>query len=125
MLADDITVGSGQSSTMDVVLRDDSASLAATVKSSNGIPAQATVVVVPQPQGKASPHLVQGSAGELNLPALAPGDYLVFAFDRAASVEYDDPDALAAYAAQAARVTLSPSQQAQVSLDLIPVGKGD
>ncbi len=61
LLYDDIVIASGQSYPMEIVLRDDSASLSGTVKSSDaGQPASATVVVIPQPAGKMTPRVVRG-----------------------------------------------------------------
>ena len=125
VLFDDMIVSSGQSYPMEIALRDDSASLTATVKSSDGSPVTATVVVVPQPAGKVTPRIVRGGSNEFSAYGLPPGDYLVFAFDRIDNLEYANPDAFAPYASQAAHVTLTPNQKAQVSLDLISVGKGD
>ncbi len=125
VLYDDVLVSSGQSYPMEVALRDDSASVNATVKSSDGSPVNATVVVVPQPAGKMTPHVSRGGGNEFSVSGLAPGDYLVFAFDRIDDLEYANPDAYAPYASQAAHVTLTPNQKAQVSLDLISVGRGN
>lgn len=125
LLYDDMLVVSGQSYPMEIALRDDSASLTATVKSSDGSPVNATVIVVPQPAGKISPRVVRGGSNEFSAYGLAPGEYLVFAFDRIDDLEYASPDAFAPYASQAAHVTLTPNQKAQVSLDLISVGSGD
>lgn len=125
MLYDDIYVASGQSYPMEIALRDDSASLTATVKSANGSPVNATVVVVPQPAGKMTPRVVRGGSNEFSAYGLPPGEYLVFAFDRIDDLEYANPDAFAPYASQAVHVTLTPNQKAQVSLDLIQAGKGD
>jgi Carboxypeptidase regulatory-like domain len=124
VMLDDISVSIGQSYPMDIVLRDDSASLTATVKSSDagGAP-PATVIVVPQAGGKIAPRVVRAS-GSFSVYALAPGDYLVFAFDSIDDLEYGNPEAYGLYASQAAHVTLTPNQKAQVSLDLIHVGKG-
>jgi hypothetical protein len=124
-LTDDITVAAGQSYPLDIVLRDDSASLTATVKSPDGNPTQASVVVVPLAGGKTPPHVALGASSDFSVSALSPGEYLVYAFDSLDNLEYTSPDALAAYASQAAHVTLMPNQQAQVSLDLIHVAKGD
>ena len=60
-----------------------------------------------------------------SLNALAPGEYLVFAFDRAGKIEYSNADALQPYAAQAAQVTLSPNQETHVALNLIHTGDGE
>ena len=125
MLEDNISVAGGQSSPMELVLRDDSASLSGTVKSSDNVPIPAAVVIVPQAAGKVAPHVVRSGSNNFNASGLAPGDYLVFAFDRIDDLEYANPDALAPYASQAAHVTLAANQKAQVSLDLIHVGKGE
>ena len=123
LLLDDVYVASGQSYAMDIVLRDDSANLSATVKSSDGTPGRAIVVVVPQGGGKLPPRVVRGSGNEFSVYALPPGDYLVFAFDNIDDLEYANADAYTPYVSQAAHVTLAPNQKAQVSLDLIHIGK--
>ena len=56
---------------------------------------------------------------EFQLDWLAPGDYLVFAFDHAEGLEYTNRDVLQSYVSQAAHVTLSPNQRAKVTLELI------
>ncbi len=125
-LYDDITVSSGQSYPLEITLRDDGASLTVAVQSSNsGTPAKANVVILPQPASKLPPLLLQNVTGTVTESGLAPGEYLVFAFDRIDGLEYTNPDALSAYASQAGHVTLSANQQGQVSLDLIQVGKGE
>lgn len=124
VLFDDIYVGAGGASyPIDIVLRNDSATLAGTVKSSDGSPVHATVVVVPQPMTKLPPATIPGAGQTFTISGLAPGDYLVFAFDNTDGLEYGNPNVIESYASQAARVTLSPSQSAQVSLDLIHVEK--
>jgi hypothetical protein len=55
---------------------------------------------------------------------LAPGEYLIYAFD-SDRLEYTNPDVLQAYASQAAHVTLSPNQKLQVALELIRTGDGE
>jgi len=125
LLYDDVVITSGQSYPMEIVLRDDSASLTATAKSSDGTPANTIVVILPQPAGKTGSRVVRGGSNEVSAYGLPPGEYLVFAFDRIDDLEYANPDALAPYASQAAHVTLTANQKAQVSLDLIHLGKGE
>ncbi len=130
-LTDDITVTSGQSFPLDILLRDDSANLDVTVKGfENGVGPRPTVLVIPQPSSKAMPRVptgftTNGFTSTFNDTGLAPGEYLVYAFDRIDSLEYSNPDALAPYASQAAHVTLTANQTAQVTLDLIHMGKGE
>jgi len=125
-LSDDITVAAGQAYALEIALRDDSASLTLTVRGhEDGRSPGAIVVISPQPPSKRMPAVLNGITKTYTETGLAPGEYLVFAFDRIDGLEYTNPDALAPYASQAAQVTLSANQQAQVSLDLIPVGKGE
>jgi hypothetical protein len=127
LLYDDISVATGgQSSPMEIVLRDDGASVAGSVKTSDGSQPQATVLVVPQPASKVTPKMAQVFSGGFDVTGLAPGEYLVFAFDRVDGMEYSNPDVLQGYASQAAHITLAANQKAQVVLDLIHnVGKGE
>jgi hypothetical protein len=125
LLTDDLSVASGQSYPMEIVLRNDGASLSGTVRSGDAGPAPAMVVIVSRAAGKVSPRVIRSTEGDFNASGLAPGDYLVFAFDQLGGLEYTNPDALEPYASQAAHVTLSANQAAQVSLDLIHVQKGD
>jgi len=125
VLYDDIAVTSGQSYPLEIVLRDDSASLTAIVRSPDNAPRPMIVLVAPQPATKAAPRILQGVSGSVTLTGLAPGDYLVYALDRMEGLEYANADALAAYASQAGHVTLTANQQGQVTLDLIHVGKGE
>ena len=123
-LYDDISIYAGQSFPLDIVLRDDSASLNITVRGLGkpDVP-QANVVILPQPASKLEPRVLRGLTSNYTDTGLAPGNYLVFAFDRIDGLEYTNPDVLAGYASRAVHVTLAPGQQAQVSLDLIQVGK--
>jgi hypothetical protein len=123
VLYDDISVSAGQSYPLDIILRDDSASVSGTVKSADGTPAHATVIVVPQPISKLEPRISKGVTDSFNVSGLAPGEYLIFAFDQADGLELSDQDVIDTYASQAAHVTLTPNQKAQVQLDLIHVGK--
>ena len=126
VLSDDITVGAGPSYPLDIVMRDDGASLTINARGVGTAehPA-ATVVLLPQPPSKLMPPVLGYVTQAYTATGLAPGDYLVFAFDRAAGLEYSNPDVLAGYASQAAHVTLTANQQAQVTLDLIQVAKGE
>ena len=121
-LYDEITVAAGRAYPLEIVLRDDAASLSGTVKSSDGSASSGHVVIVPQPLSKLPPSTVSGSVDSFSLSGLAPGEYLVFAFDNIEGLEYANPDVIESYASQAAHVTLTPNQKAQVSLDLIHVG---
>lgn len=127
LLYDDLSIASaGQIYPMEIVLRDDGATLTGTVKSPDGTGAQATVVAVPEPASRVSAKVAYSSLQNgFTFNGLAPGEYLIYAFDYADRLEYSNPDVLQAYASQAAHVTLAPNQKTQVVLDLIRTGDGD
>jgi hypothetical protein len=112
---------------MDVVLRNDVASLGVTVKLSSGSDVPATIVVVPARGANMPPRTTQyspsrdptGGRSESEISSLAPGAYLVLAFDRIDGLEYFNPDVLQNYLSQATPVTIAPNQRAQVTVDLI------
>ena len=133
LLTDDLVVTANSPPLpLNIVLRNDSASLTGTVHVPDGMTAPVSVVAIPEGVAKASPRTTYYSpprdtnAGisEFLLDSLAPGDYLVFAFDHAEGLEYSNPDALQNYLSQAAHVTLAPGQQANVGLELIRTGEG-
>jgi hypothetical protein len=125
LLYDDLAIAPGQSCTVEIVLRDDSANLSATINSSESSTAPVGLVLVPQGAGKLRPHVQRAMGNQFSVSGLAPGEYLVFAFDHVDDLEYANPDALEPYASQAAHITLTPNQKAQVTLDLIHVGTGE
>jgi hypothetical protein len=84
------------------------------------------VVAVPEPASRVSAKVAYSSLQNgFTFNGLAPGEYLIYAFDYADRLEYSNPDVLQAYASQAAHVTLAPNQKTQVVLDLIRTGDGD
>ena len=121
LLYDDLTIApNGQALPMEIVLRDDAATLTGTLKPGDGTSPRATVLVIPESGSKAAAKTAQTMAAEgFTIPGFAPGDYLVFAFDSADGIEYASTDALQPYISQAAHVTLSANQKAQVVLDVI------
>ena len=129
LLTDDMTViADAPPLAIQVALRNDTASLTGTVSPRDGVDLPATVVAIPERLPKATPKMgyyyppkdkSPESATFFVIDSLAPGDYLVFAFDHAESLEYANPDALQNYVSQATHVTLAPGQQAHVTLDLI------
>jgi len=125
VLYDDISIAPGQGYPMDIVLRDDGASISGTLKPSGGTPQRINVVILAQPASKLGAHTLQGITDTFSLNGLAPGDYLVFAFDRDDGLEYSNPDVMDAYASQAAHVTLTAGQQAQVQVEVIHAGRKD
>jgi hypothetical protein len=113
----------GTSSPIEIVLRNDMASLKVMLSqaaSAEGNDASAYVSIVPmfdtawQEMG----HMPLPQTGmNLNLP---PGTYRIFAFDEPQELEYKDPQAMNALAGKGQTVTLAPGGSAQVSVDVIP-----
>ena len=133
LLADDLVIVPGAPPLpLNIVLRNDCASLGGLVHVPDGLVAPVYIVAVQDGVANASPRTTyfypqrdkNPGAPEFFLDSLAPGDYLVFAFGRAEALEYSNPDVLQNYASQAARITLAPGRRAEVSLELIPAGEG-
>jgi hypothetical protein len=124
LLQEALTVAEGGTvMPIEVVVRDDSATLKVTVRAEKpGWPAMIVLYaegapfLLPVRWGTANPGLYS------YLGALAPGSYKVFAFDSLDGIDYARPDSLAKYASQAARVTLSPNHESSVIVDLIHTG---
>ncbi len=126
LLSDDLTIVSGQTYPIEIVLRDDGATLTGNLNSSEKSPTFATVVVVPLSSSRRGAKVSQfSSQSGFTIQGLPPGDYLVFAFDHIDDLEYANPDVLQPYASQAAHVTLSPNQETHVLLNLIRTGEGE
>jgi len=126
LLSDDLTVVPGQNYPMEIVLRDDGATLTGNVKSTDGTSAPATILVVPQPASQRGTRVVQSfPQNGFTQKGIAPGEYLVFAFDHADKIEYANPEVLQPYASQAGHVTLLPNQETHVALNLIRTGDGE
>ena len=126
LLSDDVTIAPGQTYPIEIVLHDDGATLTGNFQSSKKSPQSATTVVVPQPASRRSVKVAQFSPQSgFTITGLAPGDYLVFAFDHVDKIEYTSPDALQPYASQATPVALSPNQETHVGLTLIRTGEGE
>lgn len=106
---------------IDVLLRDDGASLNGNVE--NATPGQmGMVLMIPDGDTQAAPRQVWvDPSGKFQAQGVAPGTYNLLAFDRLDGVEYRNHEALSAYLSHAAHVTLSPEEQARITVDLIHV----
>ena len=108
---------------IEVVLRDDSATLK--IKIRDAKPSQPTLVLVfPDSLGTAQPQSTATIlADEVYLTAVPPGAYIVFAFDSVEQVNYASGEELAKYAEQATSVRVGANDNASVVVDLIHVGE--
>ena len=124
LLTDDLTITPGQAYPLEIVLRDDGATLTGNFKASDQTERSATVLMVPQPSSNRRIIVIPFSPQNgFTMAGLAPGDYLVFTFDHADNIEYANPDAIQSYASQATHVTLSPNQETHIVLNLIRSGE--
>jgi hypothetical protein len=120
LLSEDLTVVEGaQPQPIEVTLRDDAASVRGTVAPADDM-VPATVLLV-QPHGTRNLLKVGGaSQGKFEIDGVAPGDYLLLAFDGLGRVDYEDPEVLNPYLSKAEHITLQPHGVANVNLSLAP-----
>jgi Carboxypeptidase regulatory-like domain len=103
---------------IEVVLRDDGATMKVHVQAD--APGPAVILLLPQSAPLQQPRVLGvGANGEREYGGLAPGEYAVLAFDSIEGVEYRNPDFVAAYLSKAARVTLAANTTTSVSVELI------
>jgi hypothetical protein len=121
LLHDDLIISSGgDQQPIDVVLRDDAASVSGTVNCGN---VQCSVLLLPDNVSSFSPRQVFVSpTGVFQIAGLPPGGYHVYAFDRLDGIEYTNPDVMKSYDSTAEAVTLTAGQKTQIDLQLTKVG---
>ena len=133
LLEEDLTVSGGSSvEPIEIVLRDDFASLEGSVTVDAGNDS-ATVIAIPeggQPQmrgvdlSRPTPSVDPShAAAEFEMGQLAPGNYKILAVDRPDDFEYGNPDVLRKYLSKAREISLAANQQAKIELELVHVGE--
>jgi hypothetical protein len=124
-----LTVAPGASNqTIEIVLRDDFASLEGSVT----FEAQgevATILVIPAnaPINAQQPKLdvsVMGGSRSFQIPQLAPGEYKLLAVYNPEELEYGNPEAMRKYLSKTRDVSLAPNQKAKVELEVVRIGEG-
>src|SRR5215472_10561331 len=110
---------SGSIPPIDVVLRDDPATLSGTVFS-GGVPVSAVVVLTPDNHRKPT-VFGSGPNGAYRISALAPGSYRVFAVVPAVNPDYLDPAFQQKISSKIQEITLSSKQSASLNLELAMV----
>jgi hypothetical protein len=119
LLHEELTVNAGaQIPPVEVVLRNDGATLSGRVNTGDNN-TSVSVVIVPE-HGPANETRITntGPDGQFFMNNVPPGAYTVLALDSADGLEYANPDVMEAYSPQAAHVVLQPGGQAQVSVEL-------
>lgn len=121
LLREELVVAQGDASPIEIVLRDDGGSVAGSVASDN-VAVPAVVLVVPERRSTA-PQTQYASERGFTINMLAPGDYLLFAFDSVDGLEYTNREVLEPHASRAAHVTVNSRGNATVTLTLIKRGE--
>lgn len=125
LLTEDLVVGAGNSCTVELSLRNDGGTLSAKVNSATTGSGMALLVPA---RGRGTPRTLpfytsDGSkAAHIGASGIAPGEYLLYAFDTPEGVEYGDTEVLRSYASQATPVTISPGQTTEVTTQIIETG---
>jgi len=121
LLTEDLQVGSGmRPEPIEIVLRDDAASISAKI-SSPGQPSRGAVLVIPNgaPRRTKTEFVTEGA--EMQMSGLAPGAYSVIALDHVDGLEYISPEVIGPYLSNAQHVVLQPNQKLELNLDLTRV----
>ncbi len=118
LLSEDLTVVEGaQPPPIEVTLRDDAASVRGTVSPADDM--VPVIVLLVQPHGTRNLIRVGGaSQGKFEIDGVAPGDYLLLAFDASDRLNYEDPEVLNPYLSKAEHISLQPHGVANVNLSL-------
>lgn len=123
LLREDLVIAPGsQPPAIEIVTRNDSATLTGSVSFGGG-QSQAEVLVIPNgapTQTKAISVRVQD---HFELDGLAPGDYSVLAISSTHDLEYTNPEVIASYLVHAQHVSLQPNRKSEVNLELVQAGK--
>jgi hypothetical protein len=132
LLTQNLTVEAGSAvQPIDVVLRDDFASLGGSVALGADTTA-ATLIAIPeggQPRIEGIERALTPASTNapqtlpFEMQQLAPGTYKVFAVDRPDDFEYGNPEVLRKYSGKIREITLEPNQQGKIELEMIHVGE--
>jgi hypothetical protein len=123
LLREDLTIAAdAPPQTIEVVVRDDSATLSGTL-TSDGRKTAGAVLLVPGRAPRLLMLIPADSNGSFQFSNLAPGDYTVVGLDHVDDIEYRDADFLRKYLPMGQEITVSPDQSAVVQLELVHVGE--
>ncbi len=128
LLTEDLVVTSGTVCSIDVSLRNDSGNLELKAKTSDTFSSGMALLMPARGHGRVRqvPLYVSDPSNptqiDITINGIAPGDYLLYAFDNPEKLEYSNPETLGPYSSQAVPVTISPGQTANVTAQLIQSG---
>jgi hypothetical protein len=123
LLSDDLSVSPGiQPPPIELILRDDASTVTGTVVAAE--PTIPPFVLLVQPHGRRNLIKVTPAVeGKFAFDGVAPGDYLLLAFDQANQIDFEDPEILSPYLSKAAHLSVTPHGNASISLNLLSVSK--
>ena len=108
---------------LEIVLRDDGAMVSGTIKA-DGQPTMGSVLLIPEQQSATQIRVMAAApGGDFLFDRVPPGEYKLLALDTVSDVEFRNAEALGPYLSKAARITVEPNQQANVSVERVTVGK--
>ena len=127
LLQQSLTVAPGGSNQpIDVVLRDDFASLEGSL---SGRESQVTTVIIMAANSIAKTMQTRnvtvmgtGVSSSFQIPQVAPGEYKILAVEGADEIEYDNPEVMSKYLSKARDISLLPNQKAKVELTVVHAG---
>jgi hypothetical protein len=114
-----IDIEPGPSQAIQIVMKDDVASISGTVQGNDDANAAATVIVAPaRASARVRSFPVTGN-GTFSAGNLAPGLYKIYAFDSITGLEYANPEAMKQYSSAAVEVTLDSNGTGTATVPLI------
>jgi len=122
LMQEELTVAEGGSvMPIEVVVRDDLATLKVVVRASQ--PGQpAAMVVLRDGVLSSASYPLTSTASENSFMGVPPGTYKVFAFDSLNGIDIADPEVMAKYDSQAVTVTLGAKENGSVAVNVIHAG---
>ena len=123
LLNEDLTVtGAFTIAPIEVLLRDDGASIHGQVRLQPNQP-KVAVLLVPEHGSSVHPKsILVNDDGSFLVSTLAPGNYDVLALDHIEGLEYANPAVLDRYLAQGVHLTLNPGEHRRITVDPIKTG---
>jgi hypothetical protein len=108
---------------LEIVLRDDGAMVSGTIKA-DGQSVMGSVLLIPEQQSATQIRVMAAApGGDFLFDRVPPGEYKLIALDTVSDVEFRNAEALGPYLSKATRITVEPSQQDNVSVERVTVGK--
>jgi hypothetical protein len=123
LLEQDLVIAAGaMPPPLEIVLRDDGASLAVNAVR-DGVRVAGTVIVIPDGGLKLLQSEMTDANGMVQFNNLAPGHYRVVALEDESEAEFQSADFQRKYALQGQEITLAPNQKASLSMELAGVAE--